>query len=95
MKQNTLTILFLLKHSDLDECSLSNSFWQATNVQNFKTPIVIKQLLTIESLLDHVLIIIGVAPNYAVTHVRNKNSNIQRRSPNVVKVIFHTIRNCS
>ena len=62
MKQNTLTILFLLKHSDLDECSLSNSFWQATNVQNFKTPIVIKQLLTIESLLDHVLIIIGVAP---------------------------------
>ena len=35
---------------------------------------------------------IGVAP---FTHVRNKNSHIQRRSPNVVKVIFHTIRNCS
>ena len=28
----------------------------------------------------------------AVTHVRNKNSNIQGRSPNVVKVFFHTIR---
>ena len=28
-------------------------------------------------------------------HVCNKNSNIQGRSPNVVKVIFHTIRNCS
>ena len=25
----------------------------------------------------------------------NKNSNNQGRSPNVVKVIFHTIRNCS
>ena len=33
--------------------------------------------------------------HYAVTHVRNKNSNIQGRSPYVVKVIFHTIRNCS
>ena len=32
---------------------------------------------------------------YAVIHVRNKNSNIQGRSPNVVKVIFHTVRNCS
>ena len=28
------------------------------------------------------------------THVRDKNSNIQGRSPNVVKLIFHTIRNC-
>ena len=35
---------------------------------------------------------IGVAP---ITHVRNKNSIIQGRSPNVVKVIFHTIRNYS
>ena len=31
----------------------------------------------------------------AFTHVRNKSSNIQGRSPNVVKVIFLTIRNCS
>ena len=28
--------------------------------------------------------------HYAGTYVRNKNSNIQGRSPNVVKVIFHT-----
>ena len=28
--------------------------------------------------------------HYAVTHVRNKNSNIQGRSPNVVKVIFQS-----
>ena len=33
--------------------------------------------------------------HYAVTHVRNKNSNIHGRSHNVVKVIYHTIRNCS
>ena len=33
--------------------------------------------------------------HYAITHVRNTNSNIQGRSPNVVKEIFHTIRNCS
>ena len=33
--------------------------------------------------------------HYAVTHVRNKNSNIQGRSPNMVKVLFHTIRYCS
>ena len=32
--------------------------------------------------------------HYAVTHVRNKN-NIQGRSPNTVKMIFNTIRNCS
>ena len=33
--------------------------------------------------------------HYAVTRVRNKNSNIQRRSPNVVKAIFHATRDCS
>ena len=33
--------------------------------------------------------------HYAVTHVRNKNINIQGRSPNVVKVIIHIIGNCS
>ena len=33
--------------------------------------------------------------HYAVTHMRNKNSNIQGRSPNVVKVIFYSIRKCS
>ena len=33
--------------------------------------------------------------HYAVTHVGNKNSNIQGRSPYVVKVIFLAIRNCS
>ena len=33
--------------------------------------------------------------HYAVMLMRNKNSNIQGRSTNVVKVIFHTIRNCS
>ena len=33
--------------------------------------------------------------HYACTHVRNKNNNIQGRSPNVVKVIFHATRNCS
>ena len=35
------------------------------------------------------------SPHYAVTHAPNKNSNIQERSPNVVKVIFHAIRNFS
>ena len=33
--------------------------------------------------------------HYAITHVRNKDNNIQGRSPHLVKVIFHTIRNCS
>ena len=27
--------------------------------------------------------------------MRNKNSNIQGQAPNVVKVIYQTIRNCS
>ena len=31
--------------------------------------------------------------HYAVTHMRNRNSNIDGRSPNVVKVIYHTIKN--
>ena len=34
-------------------------------------------------------------PHYTVTHMSNKNSNIQGRSSNVIKVIFHTKRNCS
>ena len=38
---------------------------------------------------------IGVATIAQVMHVGNKNSNIQGRSLNVIKVIFHTIRNCS
>ena len=40
-------------------------------------------------------ICIGVAPITQHTHVRNKKSNIQGRSPNVVKTIFHTLRNYS
>ena len=32
--------------------------------------------------------------HYAVTNVHNKNSNIQGKSQNVVKVIFNTIRDC-
>ena len=38
---------------------------------------------------------IGAAPITQYTHVRNKNSNTRGSSPNVVKVIFHTSRNCS
>ena len=38
---------------------------------------------------------IGVAPIMQVTHVANKNSNSQGRSLNVMKVIFHAIRDCS
>ena len=38
---------------------------------------------------------IGVAPITQVTHVRNKNSNIQGRSLNVIKSIFQSIRNYS
>ena len=40
------------------------------------------------------LFYIGVAPIWLVTHVHNKNNYIQR-SLNVIKLIFHTIRNCS
>ena len=38
---------------------------------------------------------ISVAPITQVMHVRNKNSNIQGRSLNAIKMIFHSIRNCS
>ena len=38
---------------------------------------------------------ICVAPIMQYTQVHNKNSNTQGSSPNVVKVIFHTLRNCS
>ena len=33
--------------------------------------------------------------HYAVTHMRNKNSKIQGRSPYVAKMILHAIRNYS
>ena len=39
--------------------------------------------------------IIGVAPITQCTHMCDKNSNIQGRSLNVIKVNFHTIRYCS
>ena len=42
------------------------------------------------SLLTYVTIADAMV-NYAFTHVRNKNSNIQGISPIVVKLIFHTI----
>ena len=38
---------------------------------------------------------IDVMPITQVTLMGNKNSNIQGRSLIVIKVIFHTIRNCS
>ena len=38
---------------------------------------------------------IGVAPITHYTHMRKKNRNTHGSSPNVVKVIFHAIRNCS
>ena len=36
-----------------------------------------------------------VAPITQYAHMRNKDSNIQGSSANVVKVILHTLRNCS
>ena len=38
---------------------------------------------------------IGLGPIKQVRHVLNKNSSFQGRLHNVVKVIFHTKRNCS
>ena len=38
---------------------------------------------------------IGVALIKQYTHVRNKKSNTKGSSPDMVKVIFHTLRNCS
>ena len=38
---------------------------------------------------------LGVAPITQFTHLHNKNSNTQGSSSKVVKVIFHTKRNCS
>ena len=36
-----------------------------------------------------------VEPITQYTHVRYKNSNTQGSSPNVINVIFYTLRNCS
>ena len=41
------------------------------------------------------IVVIGVAPIMQYKHVRNKNSNPQGSLLNVVKVIFHTLTNCS
>ena len=35
------------------------------------------------------------SPHYPMMLVGNKKGNLQGRSPNEVKVIFHTTRNCS
>ena len=39
--------------------------------------------------------VIVVAPITQYTHVPNENSNTQGSSPSMVKVISHTLRNCS
>ena len=44
---------------------------------------------------EHLLLTIGVAPITQYTHLRYKNCDTQGSSPNVVKVIWHTTRNCS
>ena len=54
-----------------------------------------KNIVFLSLKIYFVLANIGVAPISQPTHVRDKNSNIQGRSPNVVKVTFHTIRKCS
>ena len=61
-----------------------------------KTGIMIKHFLYFNVWVYSTCVIdIGVATITQVTHVRNKNSNIQGRSLNVIKVSFHTIMNCS
>ena len=57
-----------------------------------------KQTVKQENIADnHIHLQHWRSSHYTVTHVRNKYSNIQGWSPklNVIKVIFHTIRNCS
>ena len=47
--------------------------------------------------LGHIFTLLNLCTVYsigAVMHIHNQNSNILGRPPNVVKVIFHTIRNC-
>ena len=46
-------------------------------------------------ILTRIMINFGIAPITLVINVHNKNSNIQGRSLNVIKMIFYTIRNCS
>ena len=53
------------------------------------------KVLTSQSVFKNMQNNTGVAPIIQVTQVHNKNSNIQAWSLNVIKVIFHNIRNCS
>ena len=43
----------------------------------------------------HIVNSIGVTPITQYTHACNKNCNTPGNSPDVIKVIFHTLRNCS
>ena len=51
--------------------------------------------ITTTIIKEKTILYIGEAPIMQVTQVHDKNSIIQGRSPNVVKVIFLTISNCS
>ena len=52
--------------------------------------------ITYEYILGTIFVLfIGLVPITQDTYVHNKNSNVQGRSLNVIKVIFHAIRNCS
>ena len=86
-------------------CLLKLIQYSGTEVHNFlEIPISDPLKYIIENLILIVFICMGESiriqrvkhwhsSHYAVTHMRNKKGNIQGRSPNVVKVVFHTIRN--
>ena len=50
---------------------------------------------SVSKLFAKVISSIGVAPVMQYMHARNRNSNTQGSSPNVVKVVFYTLKNCS
>ena len=70
-----------------------NSFEKNINLSFVETRLFISSTTDVSICYKKQLI--GVASITQTTHVRNKDSNIQGRSPNAVKVIFHTVRNCS
>ena len=96
---NEITVLFLIpltfskKNSDIDK---SLKYQWKTLVYHWYTTVIPETFSMGHNF--HTLVGrrgFGVAPITQVTHMHNKKSNIQGRSLNVIKVIFHTIRNCS
>ena len=72
-------------------CNYAGFVLQWTEIKTVATKL--STVILIGHLICMEIYFIGIGPITQYMHMRNKNSNTKGSSPNVVKMIFHTLRN--